>query len=445
MWHMTHADASHACTCLLGRDHAMHRLLDEADHLIEAVHLVGGADAESRALVDSGDGHIQDGAAGHAIRRLAAGLLDQEAEGRGLEGEAQLGRGALGGGVREDALALGELLVHVRHQATSVAQGELVIHVVVKQLLVALHLLGGAHVGRGEDLAVGADLDVEAAADPGGKGAIRQLAALGGAPVAELVHSVIQADQHGGARAVQGHEGGDLVATGGAQEAIGAGARLAAPDANHGAHSPIVVHNGRAVQRVPAHGVLAVGVAGLHLRLLLRGAIGNDLAVLASLPHDVVSNYVHGQLGVTEGVGGALNSHQGRAEGLSDVGASVQHLLDDIADHGVGALAVQHGVEVIILVLLLRGGVERRAAGAVLAKHTHIAHGRYALGLAKGSLASRLGGAHDRRADRLASGAGLGGHDGSGQGRGGLADNGLHLVEGVNRVGYRWLRGQRGK
>merc|ERR1712137_570950 len=82
---------------------------NHADHFVEPVDLVGGADAQSSALVNSGDRHVKDGAAGHTIRSLAASHLNEEAEGGGLEGKAELGGGAIGGGVGEDTLALGEL------------------------------------------------------------------------------------------------------------------------------------------------------------------------------------------------------------------------------------------------------------------------------------------------------------------------------------------------
>ena len=42
--------------------------------------LVGGADAERRALVDAGDLHVQDRAAAHAVARLAPGLLHEKTE-----------------------------------------------------------------------------------------------------------------------------------------------------------------------------------------------------------------------------------------------------------------------------------------------------------------------------------------------------------------------------
>lgn len=47
----------------------------------------------------------------------------------------------LGGRVGENSLSLGELLAYIRDQATSVAQGELVGHVVVDEVVITLNLV----------------------------------------------------------------------------------------------------------------------------------------------------------------------------------------------------------------------------------------------------------------------------------------------------------------
>ena len=47
----------------------------------------------------------------------------------------------LGGGVGENSLSLGELLAYIWDQATSVAQGELVGHVVVDEVVITLNLV----------------------------------------------------------------------------------------------------------------------------------------------------------------------------------------------------------------------------------------------------------------------------------------------------------------
>lgn len=46
----------------------------------------------------------------------------------------------LGCWVGENALTLGELLAHIGHQTTSVAQGELVGHVVIDEVVVTFNL-----------------------------------------------------------------------------------------------------------------------------------------------------------------------------------------------------------------------------------------------------------------------------------------------------------------
>jgi hypothetical protein len=235
--------------------------------------------------------------------------------------------------------------------------------------------LPGAHVGGREDARVGVDLDLLAAADPGLERAVGELAPIRGAPVGELVHAVVQTDEHGGPGAVQRDECGDLVAAGGADEAIRAGAGLLGPDADHGADGPVVVHDGRAVQGVPAHGEPPVGVAGLHLGLLLGRAPRDHRGGLHGVPHDLVGNDVHGELRVAEGVGGALDGDERGAERLGDVRAGVELLLDHGLDLGVRALGVEHGVEGIVRFLLLRGGVEGGAGGAVgvAVRHAHVA------------------------------------------------------------------------
>mmetsp|Transcript_22581 Transcript_22581/g.55772 ORF Transcript_22581/g.55772 Transcript_22581/m.55772 type:complete len:364 (-) Transcript_22581:126-1217(-) len=346
-------------------------------HLVEAVHLVGGADAQGGALVHGHDLDVQHGAAGDAVGGLAARHLDEEAEGGRLEGQAQLGGGLVGRGVGEDAHVLGELLVHVGHQAAGVAQRVLAVDVEVHQRLVARHLLPGAHVGRTEDLGVRLDLDLLAGADPGLERAVGQLAPLGRAAVAELVHAVVQRHQHGGAGAVQGDERRDLVAPRGAQQAVLAVAGLLAPHADHGAHGPVVVHDGGPVEGVPAHGEPPLGVARLDVGLLLGRAPRHHGGRPHGVPHDVVSDDVHGELRVPEGVLAALHGDQRRAQRLRDVRARVQLLLDHGAHLQVLALLVEHEVQGVIGLLLLGGGVEGGAGRAVLAAaavHAHAAH-----------------------------------------------------------------------
>ena len=68
---------------------------------------------------------------------------------------------------------------------TSVAQCELVGHVVIDQIVVSVHLLSRAHVGGSKDFALGFDLDLVAGADP-----------LVAVSQGELVNAIIQRDEH---------------------------------------------------------------------------------------------------------------------------------------------------------------------------------------------------------------------------------------------------------
>mmetsp|Transcript_35813 Transcript_35813/g.89398 ORF Transcript_35813/g.89398 Transcript_35813/m.89398 type:complete len:251 (-) Transcript_35813:595-1347(-) len=196
------------------------------DHVVKAVHLVLGADAQSSSLIHGVDPHVEDRAAGDAVRGLTPRLLHQEPKGRRLERQPQLRRGLVRRGVGEDAHVLSELLVHIRHQAAGVTQSVLVVDVVVHQFLVPRELGAGAHVGGGEDARVLVNGDLFAGADPRLECAVRELAALRGAPVGELVHAVVQANKHCGARTIEGDERGDLVAARGADESVLARARL---------------------------------------------------------------------------------------------------------------------------------------------------------------------------------------------------------------------------
>jgi hypothetical protein len=96
----------------------------------------------------------------------------------------------------------------------------------------------------GEDARVGVDLDLLAGADPRLEGAVGELASVGGASVGELVDAVVEAHEHGGARAVDGDERGDLITSGRADHAVVARARFFGPDADHGSDGPVVVDDG---------------------------------------------------------------------------------------------------------------------------------------------------------------------------------------------------------
>ena len=114
---------------------------------------------------------------------------------------------------------------------------------VLDEIGVLGQVLRRAHVGRRKDLGLLRDLDTVARAEP----AVDTVGAVG-----ELVDAVVERDEDGGARPVQSDERRDLVAAGGAEDA---GRRR--PDAEDGADGPVVVHDARAVERVPADAELA--------------------------------------------------------------------------------------------------------------------------------------------------------------------------------------------
>eukprot|EP00982_Pelagococcus_subviridis_P004431 29185-Pelagococcus_subviridis.AAC.2 len=263
-----------------------------------------------------------------------------------------------------------------------------------RSLLVPGDFRTRAHVRRGEDLAVLVDLDLLPGADPRLEGAVRELAPVGGAPVGELVHAVVEADENRRARAVDGDECRDLVAPGRADESVRAGAGLLRPDPDHRADGPVVVDDRGPVERVPAHREAAVRVARLHLGLLLGRAPGDDRGGLDRVPHDLVRDDVHGQLRVAERVRGALDGDERGAERLGDVGARVELLADHRLHLLVLALGAEDGVEGVVRLLLLRGGVEGRPGGAVLAAalDDDVSHRRL-----RGGLLRRARGATGRR------------------------------------------------
>ena len=91
------------------------------------------------------------------------------------------------------------------HEAAGVAQRVPVVHGSKSmQLLVPGDLVRTrAHVGRARRCLLSALILIcLLAADPGLEGAVGELAPVGGAPVGELVHAVVEADEHGRARAV---------------------------------------------------------------------------------------------------------------------------------------------------------------------------------------------------------------------------------------------------
>mmetsp|Transcript_17190 Transcript_17190/g.53440 ORF Transcript_17190/g.53440 Transcript_17190/m.53440 type:complete len:268 (+) Transcript_17190:1064-1867(+) len=226
----------------------------------------------------------------------------------------------------------------------------------VDELLVAVNVLRCAEVGGREDLRLRRNLDVGARADP-----------LVPLRERELGDAVVERDEHSRARAVQRDDGSDLVAASRADEA---GALV--PDANHRAHRPVVVHNRRAVERVPANDVLATRLDALDDRLLLGRRLLHELRVLAGLPHEVVGDHVDAELHVAKRVRAVRDRHQVVAQCDRDLHARLHLLLHERAQlhvrHGRG----KHLVEGVILVLLLLARVKRRVRRAVpLSRHAH--------------------------------------------------------------------------
>ena len=349
------------------------RLLAE-NRLVEAFDFLGGADAERGALVNGVDLDVQNGAAGDAVRRLTTRLFDEQTERRGFEREAKLGRGFGGGRVGEHTLVLGELLVHIRDEAARVAERVAFVHVVVQQLLVAFGVLRGAHVRRREDLGGFVDLNVHAGADPRLEGAVRKLATLRRAAVGEFVDAVVEGDDDGGTRTVKRDERRALVAAGGTEQTVGASPGGRVPDTDDGTDGPVVVDDGGAVERVPAHGVLAVRVALHNFRLFFGRTVRHSFRALHAIPHEVIRDHVHGKLRVTKGVRAPLHGDERRAQRLGDIRAAIEHLDNHLAQLFVRAVLTQDVFKARVRVLLLRRRVERRRRGAVFVRSHVPAH-----------------------------------------------------------------------
>ena len=155
-----------------------------------------------------------------------------------------------------------------------------------------------------------------------------------------------------------------------------------------GADSPVVVHDGRAVEGVPADGEAAVLVGLDHHGLLLRGGLPHELGALGHVPHEVVGDDVDAELHVAEdGVLGVGDGHEVDAERLGDLDARLKHLLGDTAHALILHLGVEDLVEGRVRVLghgagvkggvrgtkaLLRGGV-RHPQGTLLDAWTQLA------------------------------------------------------------------------
>mmetsp|Transcript_1837 Transcript_1837/g.5492 ORF Transcript_1837/g.5492 Transcript_1837/m.5492 type:complete len:447 (-) Transcript_1837:2-1342(-) len=323
------------------------------DERVEPVHLVRRADRDRGALVDSLDRHVEDGASRHSVRRLAAGGLDEKAEGRALKGETQLGRRRVASRrVGEHALPLGELLADVGHQPAAEAERVPLVEPVVDKLAVAGQLVPrGAQVGGREDPRLGRDPHPLPRAQPTVRAAH---------PERELVDAVVEGDKDGGARPVQRHEGRLLVAACRAEDA-----RLGAPDAEDRADGPIIVDDRAPVERVPADAELAISVHLAHFGLLLRGSLLYQRLRLADVPHQVVGEDVHSELHVAkDGLLLLGDRDQLLTQRLGDCAAAVEHRTEHRPQLRVGALGLEDLAERLVAVLCDRVGVEGGVGGA---------------------------------------------------------------------------------
>mmetsp|Transcript_14116 Transcript_14116/g.32575 ORF Transcript_14116/g.32575 Transcript_14116/m.32575 type:complete len:356 (+) Transcript_14116:1276-2343(+) len=319
------------------------------NHLVEEVDLVSGSEASWGTLIDSLNLDVEARVASDAIRGLASGLLDEEGEGSDLEGNTELSRRLGGSWVGKDTHLLGEVLVDIWHKSARVAEGVTLLHPVLDKSIVASILLAATQVGRGEDLGVLLDLDLLARCDP-----------LVASSTGELVHAVIASHEGGGSRSIEDDNGGDLVTASSTEHSS-----LLVPDTDHGSNSPVVVNDGRAIERIPADGEATVGVGLYEDRLLLRRSLLDNLGGLCSIPHDVVGDNVHAKLDVTEHrVLSIGNSDEVNAKSLGNLDSSVQHLAGNLANSFIAHLLVKNLIQAGISVLGLGASVERGVGGS---------------------------------------------------------------------------------
>mmetsp|Transcript_14119 Transcript_14119/g.39008 ORF Transcript_14119/g.39008 Transcript_14119/m.39008 type:complete len:350 (-) Transcript_14119:284-1333(-) len=304
-------------------------LLKQAEHFVESVNFVGRSNADGCTLVDGVDLDIQDGSTRNTIRGLASSLFNKESKRSGFEGQSELGWASLRSGVRENTLLLGELLVDIRDKTTRVSECVTVFHEMVNQLLVSGQVLGGTQVGRGKDLAVRADFDLASGADPWLKCSIRKLASLGSASIAEFVSSIIKGNQNSGTGSVKSNQRSHLVTSLGANQTSALG-----PDSHHGPDGPVIVNDGRPIQRIPAHSEFSIAtfINIAHDRILFGSTLTDDLGGLDGVPNEVVSNDVNRKLCVTEVIHAAFDSNKSSAKGFCDFGTDIKHVLDDLLD-----------------------------------------------------------------------------------------------------------------
>jgi len=333
--------------------------------VVETVNLVSRSNSKRSTLINSINLYIKNGSSGDSIGRLSSSLLNEESERSSLESKTKLSRGGRRGGVGEDTLGLGELLVYIRDKSSRVTKSVTVSHVVVNELLVSRNVLCSTKVSRGEDLAVRGDLDVTAGADPWFPGSIRKLTSLRGTSVRELVGSIIKSNKNSGTGSVDSNEGGNLVTSSSSDKSGGLG-----PDSDHGSYCPVVVNDGRSIKRVPAYGELSVSllVGVTNLRVLLGSSLADDGGVLARFPHKVVSDNIYRKLSISEGIGRSLNGNKSGSQSLGDISTGFEHVLDDSLDLVILAFRAKDIIKRSVTVLLLSGGVERSGGSSVFSK-----------------------------------------------------------------------------
>mmetsp|Transcript_18777 Transcript_18777/g.24382 ORF Transcript_18777/g.24382 Transcript_18777/m.24382 type:complete len:390 (-) Transcript_18777:51-1220(-) len=337
------------------------------DVLIKSINLVGRTKAKGGTLVYGVNLNVKDGSSSNSITSLSTSLLNKKTERSSLESQSQFGRRGRRSGVGEDTLVLCELLVYIRDKSSRVTKSVLVSHVVVNQLLVSRNVLGSTQVRRSEDLAVLGNLDTSTGANPRFPGSIGELTSLRGTSVSELISSIIKCNKNGGTRSVKCNKRGLLVASSGTNESS-----FLTPDSNHGSNSPVVINNGGSIKGIPAYSVFSFStfVSVTDLWVLFTGTLTDYRGVLACLPHEVISDNIYTQLGISEGVGTSLNGYKSSTKGLGNVSTGVKHVLDHSLKLIVSALLIQDIIQRGITVLLLSGSVETGATSTILSIST---------------------------------------------------------------------------
>mmetsp|Transcript_3255 Transcript_3255/g.6095 ORF Transcript_3255/g.6095 Transcript_3255/m.6095 type:complete len:285 (-) Transcript_3255:175-1029(-) len=241
--------------------------------LIETINFIGRSNRKSSTLINSINLNIQYRSTRNSVRRLSSSLLHKKSERSSLKRKTKLRRRRRRGGVGKNALSLGKLLIHIGHKSSRITKGITISHVVVNELLVSWNILCCTEIGGGKDLAVRLDLDVGTGADPGFPSSIGKLTSFGSTSIGELIGSIIKSDENGSTRSINRHEGGYLITSSCSKKS----SRLW-PDSNHSSYSPVVIHNGGSIKRIPADGELSFSlfISIANFGVFLRGSLAND-------------------------------------------------------------------------------------------------------------------------------------------------------------------------